>query len=160
MRTRALRVLAAVAAMGACQPARGIDDARRAAITEEVVATVDDLFAAMNAHDADRVLDHYLKSDELLYVGVGDTMQGWDMFATLTRPWYANHADVTFEHEILHVQVLSPEVATVTARGSSTESPFLMWSRTLVLRDGRWLVALEHESWPGAEPPAAQHPMS
>jgi uncharacterized protein (TIGR02246 family) len=159
MRRHALRVLAAVAALGACQPGREVEDARRGAITAEVTAAIEDLYAAMNAHDPDRVLGHYLQSDAFLYVGVSDSMQGWDMFATLARPWYLSHGDVTFEHEILHVQVLAPDVATVTARGGSSEAPSLMWTRTLVLRDGVWLVALEHESWPGADPPNRRHPM-
>ncbi len=160
MRIRALCVLAAVAALGACQPERGVDDASRTAITRAVMATMNDLYGAMNAHDADRVLAHYLKSEEFLYVGVGDTTLGWETFSSLTRPWYQSHPDVTFEYEIVHVQVLAPDVATVTAKGSSTEAPFLMWTRTFVLRDGQWLISLEHESWPGAEPPRAQHPMS
>jgi uncharacterized protein (TIGR02246 family) len=160
MRMRALCALAAVAALGACQPAREVDGARRAAIQKAVVETVDDLYAAMNAHDPDRVLDHYLKTDDLLYVGVGNSVLGWETFSSMTRPWYPMHPDVTFEYEIVRVQVLAPDVVTVTAKGSSTEAPFLMWTRTLVLRDGQWLIALEHESWPGADPPNPGHPMS
>jgi len=158
MRIRALPALAAVVAIGACQPTQELTDAQRTTITADVIATVDDLYAAMNEHDADRVLDHYLQSGELLYVGVSESIQGWAAYSTLTRPWYQSHADVTFKHQILHVQVLAPNVATVTARGSSTDAPYLMWTRTLVLRDGRWLVALEHESWPGANEPTGEHP--
>lgn len=160
MRTRALHVLAAVAALGACQSGRGVDDVERTAITQEIRTTVNDLYAAMNAHETDRLLAHYLNSGEMLYVGVGDSMVGWEMFSSLTRTWYQTHPDVTFQHELLHVQVLAPDVATVTVKGSSSEAPYLMWTRTMVLRDGQWLIALEHESWPGADPPRAPHPMS
>jgi ketosteroid isomerase-like protein len=159
MRTRAFCALAAVAALGACSPRQELGHAERARITEEVTSVVEDLYAAMNAHDAGRVLAHYLQTDEFLFVAVNDATQGWAAFSRLVGPWYASHADVTFEHQLLHVQVLSAEVATVTVRGSSTEAPHLMWTHTLVLRDGVWLVALEHESWPGAEAPGPTHPM-
>jgi uncharacterized protein (TIGR02246 family) len=160
MRIRALSAFAVIAALSACQPGRDLDGTRGTAIRGAVVTAIDDLYAAMNEHDADRVLGHYLESDDFLYVGVSDVMQGWERFSAMTAPWYAMHPDVTFEHEILHMQILAPDVATVTTRGSSTESPHLMTTRTLVLRDGRWLIALEHESWPGAETPQPQHPMS
>jgi len=160
MHVRALHVLAAVAALGACQPGRDIDETRAVQIRQAVGTTVDDLYAAMNEHDPDRVLDHYLKTDDFLFAGVSDPIQGWERFSGMTRPWYAMHPDVTFEHELLHIQVLAPDVATVTTRGSSTESPHLLTTRTLVLRDGQWLIALEHESWPGAAAPTPGHPMS
>jgi uncharacterized protein (TIGR02246 family) len=123
-----------------------------------VMAAVDSLYVAMNEHDADRVLDHYLQSNQFLYVGVSESIQGWQTYATLMRPWYQGHPDVTFQYQVLHVQVLAPDVATLTARGGSTEAPYLMWTRTLVLQGGRWLIALEHESWPGAEEPKGGHP--
>lgn len=159
MRIRALAAAAAILAMVACQPTRELTDAQRSTTTADVIATVDSLYAAMNEHDADRVLAHYLQSDQFLYVGVSESLQGWQSFSGLARPWYASHPDVTFQHQILHVQVLAPDVATATVRGSSTEAPYLMWTRTLVRRDGRWLIALEHESWPGAEEPRGEHPM-
>ncbi len=159
MRIRALPAAAAVVAMAACQPTQELTDAQRTTITADVIATVDSLYAAMNEHDPDQVLGHYLQSDQFLYVGVSESIQGWRTYSSLTRPWYQGHPDVTFQYQILHVQVLAPDVATVTARGGSTEAPFLMWTRTLVLRDGRWLIALEHESWPGAEEPKGGHPM-
>jgi len=158
MRIRALSAVAAIFVVAACQPTQELTDAQRTSITAEVIATVDSLYAAMNEHDADRVLGHYLQSDQFLYVGVSESVQGLQTFTTLVRPWYASHPDVTFEHQILHVQALAPDVATVTVRGGSTEVPYLMWTRTLVRQDGRWLIALEHESWPGAEEPTGGHP--
>jgi len=158
MRIRALPALAAVAAMAACQPTRELTDAQRTTITADVIATVDSLYVAMNEHDADRVLGHYLQSDQFLYVGVSESIQGWQTYSAMARPWYQGHPDVTFQYQVLHVQALAPDVATATVRGGSTEVPYLMWTRTLVRRGGRWLIALEHESWPGAEEPRGQHP--
>lgn len=153
--------LAAVACTGAAPAATTAEltDAQRMEITQAVDSTVADLYDAMNAHDAERVMAHYLPTNEFLYAGVTNTIQGLETFSTLTSPWYTSHPDVTFEYKVLHIQVLSPDVATITVKGSSTDSPYLLCSRTMVYRDGAWLVALEHESWPGAEvPKPSQHP--
>ena len=69
MRIRALPALAAVFAVAACQSTRELTDAQRTTITTDVMAAVDSLYVAMNEHDADRVLDHYLQSNQFLYVG-------------------------------------------------------------------------------------------
>lgn len=161
MRMRLMPIMSALTILAACQPAPGqLTQAERAEITAQVDSVVARLYAAMNAHDAERVLAHYLPTDEFLYVGVSDAMQGWNSFSAIAGPWYTSHPDVTFEYQVLHIQVLTRDAATITARGGSTEAPHLMWTRTLVRRDGAWLVALEHESWPGGEEPRSKHPMS
>lgn len=161
MRMRTLSTLILLVPLCACRPEpAALTRADRARITGEVEATVADLYDAMNAHDAARVMAHYLPGDDFLYAGVSSTVQGSETLGELTTPWYATHADVAFTYELLHVQVLARDVATVTVSGSSDEAPALLWTRTLVRRDGAWLVALEHESWPGAAPPQARHPMS
>lgn len=155
---RHLPLLTAVAAMVACQPSAPPTGAQRTRIVVQVDSVVADLYDAMNAHDAEAVMAHYLPGDAFLYVGVTDILQGHDAFARTMGPWYRAHPDVTFEYGIVHTQVLSPTTATVTVKSSTQEAPYLTTTRTLVLRDGRWLVALEHESWPGAKTPTASHP--
>lgn len=127
-------------------------------ITAQVDSTVASLYEAMNAHDDERVMAHYLPTDDFLYVGVSDAVQGWQAFSSIMAPWYRAHPDVVFEYQVMHIQVLSRGTATVTVRGSSTEAPHLMWTRTLVNHEGQWRIALEHESWPGGEAPSGNHP--
>jgi ketosteroid isomerase-like protein len=117
------------------------------------------LTAAMNSHDPDSVLSFYLDSDEFVYVGCTDLMFGRDTYSTLVAPYYRNSTDVTFQQEILEIQVLNRTAAVVTLRGSSTEAPSLFWTEVLVRQDdGRWTIAHEHESWPGCDEPPALHP--
>jgi uncharacterized protein (TIGR02246 family) len=158
MRMRHLTVAMAVAAAVACQPSTPPTGAQRSRIVTQVDSVISDLYQAMNAHDADAVMSHYLPGDTFLYVGVSDVLQGHEAYAGTMGPWYRAHPDVTFEYGILHTQVLSPTTATVTVKASTEESPYLTTTRTLVLQDGQWFIALEHESWPGAEVPGAGHP--
>lgn len=158
MRTRLVSVLAATAMAVACQAGGTVSDARRADVTTEVTQAVDSLFTAMNAHDAERILSHYRKGNDFTYVAVATTLRGWDAFAGMTRAYNASHADVTFEHHIDQIQVLSPDVAVATIQGSASDAPYLMWTQVYVREEGRWLVTLEHESWPGARTPPPTHP--
>ena len=116
------------------------------------------LFEAMNAHDPERVLDHYLDSVDFVYVGGTDSHVSRDWLERVARSWYPGHEDVTFTHEVFHVQVLGPTVAAVLTRGGSSETPTLVWTHVLVRGDdGRWVIAHEHEA-ASDEPPPAEHP--
>jgi hypothetical protein len=160
MRIHLLSALAVCLATGACHATSGreLTEARRAAITNEVNQTVDSLFADMNAHDVDRIFAHYRESDDFLYVTVSETMRSWKTFSTVTRSYWAQHPDVTFKHHIVQTQVLAPNVAVVTMEGSATTAPYLTWTQVYVRENGRWVITLENESWPGARPPAPSHP--
>jgi uncharacterized protein (TIGR02246 family) len=125
----------------------------------EVRELIGELTEAMNSHDPDQVLSFYRESEEFIYVGCTDLMFGWETFSTLVEPFYRNSVDVTFEQEILGIQVLSPTTAVVTLQGSSTEAQALFWTEVLVQEpDGRWVIAHEHESWPGCPEPPPLHP--
>ncbi len=162
MRYAAVTNLALTLAVGACQPAsQALTDSQRAAITAELQAAVTSLFDAMNAHDAERLLGHYLNDEDFAYVGCTVLRLGWEGYATMARMWHRAHPEVTFEHEILHSQVIGPGAAVVTVEGSSTQAPYLMWSLVFTRgNDGAWLIAQEHESWPDCGEPPPPHPMT
>ena len=161
MRHRILTVPLAAFIAAACQPASSVlTDAQRETITAEVNQVVVDLFDAMNAHEADRVLEHYLNSDEFAYVGLVDIRTGWNGFARMAGQWYPANPDVTFEYQIAHTQVLSPTVALVVLRGSSTDAEALVWTQVMVNHDGQWRIAHEHESWPQCIEAPKPHPMT
>lgn len=139
--------------LAACAPqGPEITDAARDAATRGVRDTVERLFDALNAHDADRVLSHYQKSDDFAYIGVTDVEIGWETFAMRTRQWHMTHTGTTFEHQLLHVHVLSPTVAVAIVRGSSSDAPQLTWTYVFVRDGGDWKIAHEHEAWPGSAP--------
>ena len=160
MRIPLSSALAVCLAVGACRATSGVElsDAQRTAIATEVNQTVDSLFADMNAHDADRIFAHYRQSDDFLYVTISETMRSWKTFSTVTRSYWTQHPDVTFKHHIVQTQVLAPNVAVVTIAGSATDAPHLTWTQVYVREDGRWVITLENEAWPGAPSPTAPHP--
>jgi uncharacterized protein (TIGR02246 family) len=138
------------AALVACRPADTpvTDDQRTAAVTE-VTQTLDDLFSAMNAHDGDGVLSFYRDDPDLAYVGLIQPIVGKAAFSRAAGPFYDREPDVTFEHTVLHIQVLSPTVAVTVTTGSSTKTESIVWTHVLVKNpDGRWMIAHEHEAWP------------
>ncbi len=154
--------LAAVTALAACQqpPATELTDSQRDAIVSEVNETVDQVFEAMNSHDAERLMTHYLQSGDFAYAGVTDVKLGFDLFSRVVSPWYVANPEVTFEHEIVQTSALSPTTAVALVRGKSTVSEALLWTQVYVKQDGKWLIAHEHESWPMCVEPPRPHPMT
>jgi uncharacterized protein (TIGR02246 family) len=129
-------------------------------IEAEVREAVASLFDAMNNHDAQGVLSHYERSEGFTYVGVTDVRTTYESFARTIAPWYERHPEVSFQHEVVSVRALPPAAAVVTIRGSSSEGTSLAWTQVFVKDDsGRWLVAHEHEAWPGAPEGPQPHPM-
>lgn len=159
MRTLTFLWLLSSLPLGACTEAGApAEDLDEAALTEEILGTLTDLTEAMNSHDPERVFSFYRKDPSFYYLGCTDVLYGWDAFATRVGPWYRANPDVTFEQEVLTVQILSPTVAVAALRGSSTEAPALFWTEVLQRgQDGRWLITYEHESWPGCSAPRGPH---
>ena len=162
MRNRVLTMFAIATTLAACQqpPAAGLTDSQRAALASEVSETVDQVFEAMNNHDAERLMSHYLQSDDFAYAGVTDFKLGYDIFSRVMSPWYVANPDVSFEHEIAQTTVLSPTTAVVLVRGKSTVSASLLWTQVYVKQDGKWLIAHEHESWPMCVEAPQPHPLT
>ena len=159
MRRWSLMMFALVfTALGCRQTSTEMTAASRAAVAEEVRAAVDAYFAAQNAHDTVRVFESYLQREDFAYLGVTRVMVGYDRFRSTVANWYRNRPDITFEHEVQLIQVLSPTAAVATVRGSSSDQEWLLFTQVYVLNDaGRWVIAHEHVSWPGAAAPR-RHP--
>ena len=135
----------------ACRPAQLPDTASRTdSLEEEVREAVEQFTEAMNARDADRVLAFYRESREFVFLGCTDLLFGSDLFSRILGPYWESRTDPPVEREILRVQVLTPETAVVTLQGGSQTASALFSTQVLVREeDGRWLIAHEHQSWPG-----------
>lgn len=161
MRTLLARPLLFVALLGACQPDSGsITEARRTALGQEIRESLEGLTEAMNSHDPDRIFGYFRQSEEFLYLGCTSFLMGWDAFATRVGPYYRANPTVTFQQEVVRIQVLSPTVAVAALRGGSSEVEHLFWTDVLVKEEGRWLITHEHESWPGCSVPSGAHPFT
>jgi ketosteroid isomerase-like protein len=129
-----------------------------ATLVQEVTETLADLTEAMNSHDPDRIFAFYRQDERFFYLGCTDVLFGWSTFASRVEPYYTSNPDVTFDQEVLSVQILSSTVAVAALRGNSTEASALFWTEVLQKDEsGRWLVTYEHESWPGCSVPRGPH---
>ena len=150
-----------VALLGACNqaPPPSFTQAQRDSLALEVREVIGEITEAMNSHDPERFLGFFRESREFVYVGCTDAMFGFGDFSVRVTPYYRNSTDVTFEQEVLTVQILSPTTAVVTLLASSSEAPAIFGTEVMVKDvDGRWLIAHEHQSWPGCPEVAAPHP--
>ncbi|MBT8396575.1 MAG: SgcJ/EcaC family oxidoreductase [Gemmatimonadetes bacterium] len=150
-----------VALHGACTPPspQALTETQRESLQTEVRAVVSELTAAMNSHDPDRLFSLYRESEDFVYMGCTDPLFGFESFSARVGPYYRANPDVVFQQEILQLQILSATSAVVTLQGASTEADALFWTEVLVREDdGRWLIAHEHESWPGCPGPKPLHP--
>lgn len=135
-------------------------EADRAGVAEEVTRAVGQLTAAMSAGDAAAVLAFYRETEDFTYLGCTDFILGGKSFARIVGPSYQPDSGVTFEQNIVRLEVVGPDAAVASLRGGSTAAEHLFWTQ-LWVRDGeRWMVAIEHESWPGCRPPSGPHPMT
>lgn len=162
MRVRAQIVLFSlvVSALGCHTDSSDFGPARRDALAVEVREAVEGLTDAMNGHDPQQIFAYFRQEAEFLYVGCTDLLPGWNVFSQRVGPYYENNPEVTFEREILQIQVLSPTVAVVSLRTRSTENQDLFATDVLVKEGGAWKVAHEHESWPGCKAPTEAHPFT
>lgn len=154
-------LLAAILSAG-CAPGPTPEvEADEAGLTGEVLEALAGLTEAMNSHDPERVFSFYRQDPSFFYLGCTNILYGWDTFSSRVGQYYTMNTDVTFEQEVLSVQILSPTVAVAAMRGSSTEAPALFWTEVLQKdENGQWLVTYEHESWPGCSAPRGPHPGS
>ncbi len=128
------------------------------ALIEEVEGTLTGLTEAMNSHDPERIFSFYRQDQSFFYLGCTDVLYSWGTFSVRVGPYYQNNTDVTFEQEILSIQILSPTVAVAALRGSSSNAEALFWTEVLQRQDdGRWLITYEHESWPDCKTPRGPH---
>jgi hypothetical protein len=161
MRNAALLAVLSIPLAVACHSEpEPMTQAQKDALEVEVRETLSDLTEAMNSHDPDRVMAYFRQSEEFLYLGCTYFMVGWKTFSPRVWSYHVANPEVVFHQEVVGVQVLSPTVAVAALQGGSTEAEALFWTEVLVKEDGAWLVAYEHESWPGCSPPPTPHPFT
>ena len=159
MRTRTLIPFLLALFPTACTPGSApLTANEEAALKLEVSETLAGLTAAMNAHDPEQVFSFYRQDDSFFYLGCTDVLPGWGTFASRVGDYYRFSTDVTFEQNLLSIQLLSRTVAVAAMRGSSSEAENLFWTEVLQKDEsGRWLITYEHESWPGCPVPRGPH---
>jgi len=151
-----------VMVVAACTPTsdRFTEEARQA-VAAQVAQAVAELTAAMNAHDGDAVVGFYSGGPDFVYLGCTEYIQGGEAFAEMVSPFYAANSEVTIQQEIVSLRVVGPGAAVVSLRGGQPEGPALFWTQTWERSDdGRWIITLEHESWPGCPEPRGPHPLT
>ena len=158
MNPRPLSLLAFLVAATACTaPSQGGSAYDAEAAEAEVRAASLALLGALNDHDADAILAHYLLDDDFTQVVCTEVRVGGSTFAAITRAFHAQFPDAVYDMRVSALRMLGSDVAVVSLEGTMTGPLFI--SRVLHRTgDGRWLVAWEHSSWPGCEAPRPPHP--
>ena len=160
-----LLLLAAACAPTASPPAQaGSADPEKQEVTAAVGAATDSLTAAMNAHDADRILAFFDLGPDFVYVSCTDVLFGGEMFGNITRSLHLQSKGVTYEVTPASTTVLGPDAAAVSLRtisSDTTASNPILTTRVLSKQaDGRWRIMYQHQSWPGCKAPHPPHPMT
>jgi len=148
--------------VAACTPTSdALTEEARQAVAAQVTQAVAELTAAMNAHDGDAVMGFYSGAPDFVYLGCTEYIRGGEAFAEMAAPFYAANPDVTIQQEIESLRVVGPEVAVVSLRGGQPDGPPLFWTQVWERGDeGRWIITVEHESWPGCPEPRGPHPLT
>lgn len=160
MRIPPVLALVAVVCLG-CQVESGAfsDEARRD-VDAQVRAASGALLEAMNAGDAPAVMGFYRDDPSFFYLGCTDYILGSETFRRVVTPFYRTDDPVTFDLGVVATQVLAPDVAVVSLRGSSTQAPSLFFTQVWINEAGAWKVSAEHESWPGCLESRGPHPFT
>jgi ketosteroid isomerase-like protein len=142
--------------LGGCAGTGGEDaamtDAERTAVVEEAEEVIASLFEAMNAAEADAVLDYY-SADPFIRVSCTQ-IQDRGLFMSATASYYRTRDSLTFQYQVTGSRALSSDAAVVSASGGLPEADGLFWTWVLEREDGELRVVHEHESWPDCpEPP-------
>ena len=154
-------VFCAAVFLGACGPqASTFSDDDRQAVDQAVRAAVSSLTQAMNEGGPDDVMAHYAQDDGFSFLGCTEYIMGGERFREVVGPYYQRSERPALSQEVVSVQVLGPQAAAVSLRGGSDSAPALFWTQVWALRDGAWVIVLEHESWPDCAEPRAPHPMT
>ncbi|HSG48372.1 MAG TPA: nuclear transport factor 2 family protein [Longimicrobiales bacterium] len=159
MRIPPLLLLGAVCLGCQAEPGPFTDEARRE-VDAQVRAASGALLEAMNAGDSPGVLSFYRDDPSFFYLGCTDYILGSETFRRVVAPVYRTDAPVTFDLGVVATQVLTPDVAVVSLRGSSSNAPSLFFTQVWVQEAGAWKVSAEHESWPGCRESQGPHPFT
>lgn len=142
-----------VADAGCTAPA-ALTENPQAAATHEILRTLDDYFAAVNARDPGRFLTFFVPSEDLTVIEDRDLRLSRKAFQAFVESFFKDVAEVRAIWERRDVFLLAPPIAVATgtfrvtgkdAKGApmAFRSAFTF---VLVRRGGRWLVKHVHES--------------
>lgn len=163
MRPQAALLLPALV-MACTPPAANLDDRASQEVAAAVDAVTDSLTAAMNAHDADRILAFFDLGPDFVYVGCTDVIFGGEMFGNITRSLHGQRKGVTYDATPVGTTVLGPDAAVVALRTESsdtlTSNPVFTTRALSKGADGKWRIVYQHQSWPGCKSPRPPHPLT
>jgi len=155
---RPLAISLLLALVSAACTASPIAEADREAVVQEVRTAVEGLTDAMNAQDAERVLSFYDLGPDFVYLSCTEFFFG-SRFRAVADLYYRPSRGVTFEQELVQVDVLSHDAAVATIRGSSSRAAHLFWTQVWVRNaENGWSITHVHQSWPDCAEPRTPHP--
>lgn len=139
-------------------PEQPLTPDKREAIADTVGQLFDGIAEATNTLDLDRLLGFYRESDDLTYVAAGRVSRSYETYQELVEAQFGGLAGAQLEWLGTYTDVLSRDVAVVTATYDFTAT--LPSGRTAgsagtfmciyVLRDGSWQIQYSSHTFPAA----------
>jgi len=160
-------IVALLALAAACQRgAPPLTEAQRTAIADSVRQADDQLFAALNAKDVQRMMSFYVPGDDVISADAGMIYPSRDSLEKSSRAFWSSLKSVSIARDQQRIAVLAPKavVVTETWHGTFTDSAgksmdtkgayTVVWER----RDDGWKILAENNSYPMPAPQPAPAP--
>lgn len=165
MRIRfAVRLAAAAALAGACQPAtQEMTEAQRTAVADSVRATNAALWALFPTGNVDSVMSYYVADQRLTVAELGMVYPTRDSMIAAARAFWGGirSATVNGAEPAITVLALNAAVVTEAFEGTLTDTTGAtmpirgVWSGVYEHTGAGWKIVQSHESWPAPAPAPA-----
>jgi hypothetical protein len=133
-----------------------LSDAEKEDIKQEVKAAFEQTTAAVNIHDADKIMQACWNNEEYFYAANGTLMEGWKANHDAALSIHSNpkNQSFTLDYDAIIVKVLNQDAAMLVAKGAfnhiltedGTESVDLVVTFLMEKIDNKWLITIGHES--------------
>jgi uncharacterized protein (TIGR02246 family) len=157
------RVPAAVSAcillLASCgAPTTDVSPELAAALEGEIREAAESYLAALNAHDAEVVMSHYVTDESVLQISCSELRLGHEFISSRAGPFHTQYPEMVFDMGVIHVRVLGPGSGLAVLRGTLPIDGVTITLAYETDGAGRWLIAHEHRAWPECPPPVTPHP--
>jgi hypothetical protein len=119
-------------------------------ITKEILAILDEITIAFNAHIPDGILAHIHRSEQLRYVEHSQITIGWESLKNGFEKWHRTNRELTIRANQPYVNVLSYQTAVlVTAADvfkAGKKIQIMNWTAVFQKIEGSWKMVNAHET--------------
>ena len=136
-----------------------LTDAERSVIETNIKSIVKKIDKAYVEQNVDKIINYFMKSDNLQTALNGKVLIGWDSFSTMVREWHQVNKITSSPTDYIYVDVLSRDVAVVAESGlmvgkDHSDNEFNQrwaWTAVFLKKGNEWKIVNAHESYSSVE---------